>query len=195
MIGYCSWGQINEINPCCHVSILGYSENWVLVSKREKIIAKSKFFSNLSVNNLFEIWNPSLNLHQTWYNCAWPHFGKCINRLCHLAMSKKSFFAEKSQKSVLCPTLDPLGLSLIPITTKTGTDVEHWVTFINALANFCDFISFFKWSDMPKMAKISFRLPSLGDSGLTPSQTATTKTNAWKVEEKRTLVRLVIYQW
>ena len=71
MIVYYSWGQISEIKQWRHAGTLEDSENWVLVSKREKGIAKRSSFLNLSVKFL-EIWNPTLDLRQTWHNSAWP---------------------------------------------------------------------------------------------------------------------------
>ena len=47
-----------SIKQCCQVVTLKHSENWVLISKREKEIAKRTFILNLSVSILFEIRNP-----------------------------------------------------------------------------------------------------------------------------------------
>ena len=53
--------------------VAGHLENCVLVSKREKWIAKRTCFWNLSVNVLLKIWNLLLYLRQTWHDCVWSH--------------------------------------------------------------------------------------------------------------------------
>ena len=44
MTGCCSWGHTSEIKQCSHIGTLGHLENKVLVSKKEKGIAKRIFF-------------------------------------------------------------------------------------------------------------------------------------------------------
>ena len=47
MIECCSWGQISEIKQYYQVGTLAHSENWFLISKREKGITelpKGHFF-------------------------------------------------------------------------------------------------------------------------------------------------------
>ena len=91
-------GQINisKIKQRGHDTTLDHSENWVLISKREKGIDERTLFWNLSVNILLEIRNPFFHRDQIWYEFGWPQevtfqfprIAKNIWR--HLIMSQKS---------------------------------------------------------------------------------------------------------
>ena len=139
MMEYCSWCQNNEIKQCCYVGTLENLEIWALVSIRENIISWRKFFRNMSFSIFLEVANSK------------PHFwsSAILAWLClairgnFFALKKQNimtsfwwcyknhFLTKKSQKSILCTTLQAIiwafGLSpnlarrcLIPVVMELG---------------------------------------------------------------------------
>ena len=72
MSEYCSCCQNIENKHCCLLGIFEHLENWVLVFKRHKEVAKRRFVNNKIVNNFLEAVNVE------------PLFGSASNlaRLC-----------------------------------------------------------------------------------------------------------------
>ena len=76
MIGYCSRGQIRKMKQLYHVGTLGHSENWVLVSKKKKGIAKRTFlkiFSKYLFTNLEPFFGYRLNLARLYVHSRQLH--------------------------------------------------------------------------------------------------------------------------
>ena len=128
---------------------------WTLVPLDDCVLSQEKL---TSAQEVWKIWCYLMTLQKNvsqenskisycagnqLYGVSWiiSKFGIHISNMCgHVTWEIKPDSQEvrEGPKIPFFVLFEGLASHLLPITTASGTDVEHYVTCINALANFCN---------------------------------------------------------